>query len=436
MSPALGGGQRGSSADVLRDQKLVLVTHVQFWDVQSGKESRLSELIAALRERGVQLHLVHTEHLSKEERSAVRAAGFQSIVSVAPWKRGFYRRLRERLSKRTAAFLKGIRGVYRWLAGVKALPPVRLDDWRSPAMLEAVAAVYRRVKPDVLLVEYVILAYVREAVGPEVVTVIDTHDVMHLRQESYQERGLPHWLNLTREEEADALSRFDVVVAIQKQEAELFREMLPGTAVVTCPPSLGGVPRGSGQETPVGGPPTLLVVGSRMEANRRGLEGFLGEAWPAVRVCFPDARFRVCGKLASYFPDGSYPGVELVGFVPDLAEEYRACDLVISPVTFGGGIKVKCLEALAHGKPCVISRHSTAGFQGGEGTAFLVADDWREFAEKTIHLLRDPELRSTVSARALDFVKDNFSRERCLDAMVQAIDEVRSRKQAGEVGTA
>ena len=58
----------------------------------------------------------------------------------------------------------------------------------------------------------------------------------------------------------------------------------------------------------------------------------------------------------------SWPaGAEPVGFVPDLAAEYAGAAVALAPIRFGGGVKVKLVEALAHGLPGVAT---PAGAEG------------------------------------------------------------------------
>ena len=58
---------------------------------------------------------------------------------------------------------------------------------------------------------------------------------------------------------------------------------------------------------------------------------------------------------------GARHGVELAGFVEDLAEEYAASAVALVPVLQGAGVKFKTIEALLHGTPTVTT---TVGAEG------------------------------------------------------------------------
>ena len=60
---------------------------------------------------------------------------------------------------------------------------------------------------------------------------------------------------------------------------------------------------------------------------------------------------------------GELPGVEVVGFVPDLHALLASVRFVLSPVYSGDGVRMKNLVALAHGVPVVTNRLGARGNQ-------------------------------------------------------------------------
>ena len=46
-------------------------------------------------------------------------------------------------------------------------------------------------------------------------------------------------------------------------------------------------------------------------------------------------------------------GVQPVGYVDDLADEYRRCAFTVAPIFEGAGTKIKVLESLAFGRACL-----------------------------------------------------------------------------------
>ena len=57
--------------------------------------------------------------------------------------------------------------------------------------------------------------------------VIDSIDVMNVRSRELEAIGEKNWLNITLQQEMDALSSADAVLAIQEREALFISEHLP-----------------------------------------------------------------------------------------------------------------------------------------------------------------------------------------------------------------
>jgi glycosyltransferase involved in cell wall biosynthesis len=67
--------------------------------------------------------------------------------------------------------------------------------------------------------------------------------------------------------------------------------------------------------------------------------------------------------------------VTLTGQVPDITDELARADIVIIPLRYGSGTRVKILEAFAHRIPVVSTTMGAEGLEVEPGTHLLVADD-------------------------------------------------------------
>ena len=89
------------------------------------------------------------------------------------------------------------------------------------------------------------------------------------------------------------------------------------------------------------------------EANRRGVERFLDDGWPAsCGRARPNARLAIAGggiddALRARF---TRDGVDVLGLVADLPAVIATARAVIVPIWEGGGTRLKVLEALAAGR--------------------------------------------------------------------------------------
>ncbi|WP_342750682.1 glycosyltransferase family 4 protein [Termitidicoccus mucosus] len=206
-------------------------------------------------------------------------------------------------------------------ADLAAQPCRNRAAWNAPASLAEIRAVQRaaaRFRPDAILVNYAWMASTpgQPSTSRPPVAVL-TNDVWH-RQLHIRDGRPVEILNerTTVEYETRALSTADAIVAIQDIEAALFRRLLPGTPVVTAPISVRPRP------LPPASAPDVLFVGSPHASNRRGLDWFLRETWPLLRVVAPQTRLLVAGTICAALPDDLPAGVEKLGRLPDLADAY------------------------------------------------------------------------------------------------------------------
>jgi len=107
-------------------------------------------------------------------------------------------------------------------------------------------------------------------------------------------------------------------------------------------------------------------------------------------------------------------GVDVIGFAPDLHACYERAAICIVPVFFGGGTKIKVLEALLNGRPVVTTEHAMRGYGAinANGPAALAALDVNGLAEGCIMLLRDEALRREMADRGRAVVARDFSDQR------------------------
>ncbi|MES3012829.1 MAG: glycosyltransferase [Pseudomonadota bacterium] len=144
---------------------------------------------------------------------------------------------------------------------------------------------------------------------------------------------------------------------------------------------------------PAAVPRRILMVGYfRHEPNASGLRWFASEVLPLLTRHFPDIRLHAVGKCPDGFDQGFAANVVIRGFVEDLAAEYRHAEMVIAPIASGGGSQIKVIEALAHRRPLVASRFSSAAFADKlkSGEHLMSADTAIEWQAACLSTLSDP----------------------------------------------
>ena len=113
------------------------------------------------------------------------------------------------------------------------------------------------------------------------------------------------------------------------------------------------------------------------------------------------------------------PGVQVTGFVPDLASCYRDADVVVAPLATGGGTRIKLLEAFGYGLPVVTSTVGAAGLDVADGVHVLMADSPGDAARAVAALAADRGLRERLVTQARRLVSRSYSH----DAVIPRIRE-------------
>lgn len=92
----------------------------------------------------------------------------------------------------------------------------------------------------------------------------------------------------------------------------------------------------------------------------------------------------ICGRdIPSYFTAQTYPDIIFAGYVDDIELYFRGADVFLNPISEGGGIKTKLVEALGNDLNSVSTRNGAIGVNPDICNGkLLVCDDgdWKAFA--------------------------------------------------------
>ena len=162
----------------------------------------------------------------------------------------------------------------------------------------------------------------------------------------------------------------------------------------------------------------LMVGGMRADQAYKGHEQMLG-AWPRVVAEVPNAHLLIVGDgddrarlTALAEQSGVARHITFTGFASDalLAACYRRASLFAMP-SRGEGFGLVYVEAMAHGVPCIGSRHDAAGDVILDGVTGVLVEqcDIRGIAAAIVELLRDGERRRAMGEAARCRVRTQFT---------------------------
>jgi glycosyltransferase involved in cell wall biosynthesis len=236
---------------------------------------------------------------------------------------------------------------------------------------------------------------------------------------------LPLWARLQRRviRESDA-----VVVCSDRDRSAL--DDRPNIAVVPNgypDPAVSAYSRHSG-------PATILYVGSFSYTPNVDAATYAAlQVLPRVRERIPDARLRLVGRAgpAQLAALDGVPGVEVVGEVSDIGQELARGDVSLVPIRYGGGTRVKILEAFAYRVPVVSTPVGCEGLRIEANIELLVADDAAGLAEACVRVIEDDALATRLTSSAHDVYSTYY---RDIDAIREAKSIAMRLLRAGDTG--
>jgi len=103
-------------------------------------------------------------------------------------------------------------------------------------------------------------------------------------------------------------------------------------------------------------------------------------------------------------------GVTLHGLVPSLEPYYADAAVVLNPVPYGTGLKIKTVEALCFGKALVTTPSGVIGLPRDGDLPYVIAEIG-DMAAPVSELLASPDRRDALGAAALAFARGRFAPE-------------------------
>ncbi len=195
--------------------------------------------------------------------------------------------------------------------------------------------------------------------------------------------------------ESHALREFDRVLVVSEHDRVSLARLWPRADLRVVPNGVDTARFAPGV-APVGGPADLLFTATLdYRPNVDALIWFVADVLPRIRARRPDARFVVVGRAATTAVRGLHNGesVVVVGEVEDVRPYIAGAAAYVIPMRFGGGSRLKLLEALSLAAPVVSTPMGAEGVEGlRDGEHLLLGASPAAFAAAVLRLLNDPAL--------------------------------------------
>lgn len=374
-------------------KKVLIVSPTCFAPDWEGNRKRVKQIIETFERIGCEVHFLYIRRQPDADSSSMESrlpGRYHELADQrAPsWKSGWLNRTR----------------VGRW-SGWYKLCNLPGDSWYFEDIGRTAQQICKQRNIDAIVCEYIFYSKLLEVVDVPL-KIIDTHDVFadrYLQNLKNGQRPAP-WYSTNQADEVRALRRADIVIAIQEDDAKVFRKY-GVRCVITLPYVVpySGVPRRQRQRHL-----KLCFLGANNDFNRSALHRCLHEIIPNLRAEAIDLKFSVIGGICDTKKD--YDGISadtiFLGRVEDLGVALAEQDVLLNPLMAGTGLPIKVLDALSQG---LIVLGTSAGLRGlqeiRETGAISVCDDaaqWVAATKKIAERLRQGEDISNLPRGAID----------------------------------
>lgn len=324
--------------------------------------------------------------------------------------------------------------------GLKALShslssglPLTVSKYIHSAMTEAIAENVRIA--DVIHCEHVHMAEYLLCIHDKP-KVLDAHNVETLIAYRYSrcERSLLKKLVLSlnyramRSYEKKVCARFDMTLSVSLEDKQVLESQF-GAGCVRLLENGVDVDYFSPVTKHLQDQPKKLVFVGAMDwlPNSDGIKYFVKEVLPIIRQDFPGIKLDVVGKdpPQDILQLSDMDGIRVTGTVDDVRPYVHDSHLYVVPLRFGGGSRLKILEAFSMGKPVVSTSLGCEGIECVNGKDLLVADNPADFAASVVRLLNDPKLCNRLTSNARTLAINTYSWSVICNKLIDYYGELR-----------
>ncbi|MBK1707274.1 glycosyltransferase family 4 protein [Halochromatium glycolicum] len=159
---------------------------------------------------------------------------------------------------------------------------------------------------------------------------------------------------------------------------------------------------------------SMLFVGSMSHSpNTDGIEWFTKNVYPLI---LHNNQVQSELIIVGYNPpkhikklEDEIPGIKVTGGVDTVKKYYEKCNVVIAPIRFGGGTRVKILEGMSYGRPVVSTSVGAEGINITKNENIFLADTTEAFAQMCLTLAIDRETRIKIAKNGRKLVSEQYS---------------------------
>ena len=385
--------------------KILIALSFSPWPVRRGTDRLIVNLLRGLsRRHQVKLVTMVLERKGIGTLRELEGEGITVEAIIAPHRKSLFHRV--------------ILKLWNLIRSIFMRVPVQTLYAAPRPYLDLVGRIARSWNPDLTIVNYWHLRELAEMLeGMEKALLTHDLDFMNYPERIKNKRGRfrklisEYNLRVKAEAEIKAYHSFDRILTVTSKEATDLEHYLGDSRkkIIALPMAIDLEQFKS--EEPGRRENIILLMGVfYSDFNRDSLIYFLERIFPEIIDLKPDARLEIVGPGV---PDGIAKSLGergvVRGRVQDIEIYLRECSVMVLPLRFAAGVRIRMLEAAASGTPVVSTSAGVGGMELKSGVEYIQADDPSEFAARVVEILDDRKLAGRISAGVRKWAEENIS---------------------------
>lgn len=230
-----------------------------------------------------------------------------------------------------------------------------------------------------------------------------------------------------KKEENEICNKMDAIIAITEKDLEYYSQIFPNTKSTSIP-FLLDLNKYKLNNRPMNGHIRFYHLGAmNWQPNIEGLKWFISEVWNKKFNHSKKIKLTIAGKeMPQFFFDLTKTNLDIHGWIEDAKKFIAEQDVMIVPLRSGSGLRIKILEAMAHGK-CVISTSIGAeGINYTENVNLLIANTEQDFENQINFVSQNPKKIIEIGKNARKLIEEQYNQlllTKIIPNFLELIDE-------------
>lgn len=214
-----------------------------------------------------------------------------------------------------------------------------------------------------------------------------------------------------RKEEIEILNKAATVWAISKEDQEWIAAHTQQKQVMLLPVSVTLNPEIQADYTNSG----FFHLGSMdWKPNQEAVNYLVKTIWSNPEVS--EFTLKIAGSKSEHFGFLATNSIEVVGWVKDSNAFMAKSGTLVTPIQSGSGIRIKLLEAMALGIPCITTKLGGSGIDSSL-SGLQIADTQQDFVDLILKFHGNETLRQEVGKKSRDYISKVHSFDNCIALM-------------------